>query len=31
MENGLVWQLIDADGVRRGQAATFSQWSYLEG
>lgn len=27
IENGLVWQLLDADGVARGQAATFASWS----
>ena len=27
MENGLVWQLVDDDGVFRGQAATFSKWT----
>ena len=27
MEDGLVWQLVDADGKYRGQAATFSQWT----
>ena len=26
IEDGVVWQLIDADGVLRGQAATFSSW-----
>ena len=26
MEDGIVWQLIDRDGNRRGQAATFSKW-----
>jgi hypothetical protein len=24
--DGVVWQLIDADGVAHGQAATFSRW-----
>jgi MEKHLA domain-containing protein len=26
IEDGVVWELIDAAGVRRGQAATFSSW-----
>lgn len=26
IENGIVWQLIDDAGNRRGQAATFSTW-----
>ena len=26
IENAIVWQLIDADGTRHGQAATFSEW-----
>lgn len=26
IEDGIVWQLIDRDGNRRGQAATFSTW-----
>jgi hypothetical protein len=26
IDDGLVWQLIDDDGVTRGQAATFSHW-----
>lgn len=26
IEDGIVWQLIDNDGNRRGQAATFSRW-----
>jgi hypothetical protein len=26
IENATVWNLIDADGVYRGQAATFSEW-----
>ncbi|MGV1833960.1 MEKHLA domain-containing protein [Rhizobium rhizogenes] len=26
IEDGVVWQLIDRDGHRRGQAATFSRW-----
>lgn len=27
IEDGVVWQLIDADGINRGQAATFSSWT----
>lgn len=27
MEDGIVWQLIDEDGQRHGQAATFSSWT----
>ncbi|WP_267551809.1 MEKHLA domain-containing protein [Rhizobium rhizogenes] len=27
IEDGIVWQLIDKDGNRRGQAATFSRWT----
>lgn len=27
IEDGIVWQLIDADGVNRGQAATFALWT----
>ncbi|MER2266980.1 MEKHLA domain-containing protein [Methylobacterium oxalidis] len=26
IEDGTVWQLVDADGTVRGQAATFSRW-----
>ena len=26
IEDGIVWQLIDAAGIRRGQAATFPSW-----
>ena len=26
IEDGIVWELIDQDGVRHGQAATFSSW-----
>ena len=26
MEDGVVWELIDAHGARHGQAATFSSW-----
>ncbi len=27
IDDGVVWQLIDADGMNRGQAATFSSWT----
>jgi PAS domain-containing protein len=27
IEDGVVWQLVDADGVTRGQAATFASWT----
>jgi hypothetical protein len=26
IEDGVVWELIDAEGLRHGQAATFSSW-----
>ena len=26
IDGGVVWQLIDGDGVNRGQAATFASW-----
>jgi PAS domain-containing protein len=26
IEDGIIWELIDHDGMRRGQAATFSSW-----
>ncbi|AWN43246.1 MEKHLA domain-containing protein [Methylobacterium durans] len=26
IEDGTVWQLVDADGTPRGQAATFTRW-----
>jgi hypothetical protein len=29
IEDGTIWNLLDADGLRRGQAATFSRWHYL--
>jgi PAS domain-containing protein len=29
IEDGIVWELLDPDGVRRGQAATFSSWQRL--
>jgi hypothetical protein len=31
IENAIVWNLIDAAGVLRGQAATFANWRNLEG
>jgi PAS domain-containing protein len=31
IEDGVVWQLIDADGVLRGQAASFGRWHDLPG
>lgn len=27
IEDGIVWQLVDRDGVLRGQAATFTSWT----
>ncbi|WP_409562885.1 MEKHLA domain-containing protein [Hyphomicrobium sp. MC8b] len=27
IDDGIVWQLIDADGANRGQAATFASWT----
>jgi hypothetical protein len=27
IEDGVIWQLIDGEGVFRGQAATFSRWT----
>ena len=29
IEHGVVWELLDLEGVRRGQAATFSSWQRL--
>jgi PAS domain-containing protein len=29
IEHGIVWELLDVKGVRRGQAATFSFWQRL--
>ena len=29
IEHGVVWELIDLEGVRRGQAATFASWQRL--
>lgn len=30
IEDGIVWQLIDRNGVRRGQAATFTAWTPID-
>lgn len=30
IEQAIVWNLVDADDVYRGQAATFSRWTFLE-
>lgn len=29
VENALIWNIVDAEGQRVGQAATFSTWSFL--
>jgi hypothetical protein len=29
IERATVWNLLDADGVYRGQAATFADWALL--
>jgi hypothetical protein len=29
MEDGIVWQLLDNDGISHGQAATFSSWQVI--
>jgi hypothetical protein len=29
VENALIWNVVDAEGERVGQAATFSQWTWL--
>ena len=29
IEKGLVWNLLDENGLFYGQAATFSEWSFL--
>lgn len=29
VENALIWNVVDAEGRRVGQAATFSQWTWL--
>lgn len=30
IENVIVWNTIDRDGIYRGQAATFASWTFLE-
>ncbi|MGB0910264.1 MAG: MEKHLA domain-containing protein [Nitrospirales bacterium] len=30
VENATVWNVVNAQGVKQGQAATFSTWSYLD-
>jgi len=30
IEDGILWQLVDADGVLRGQAASFGRWRDVE-
>jgi len=29
VERAIVWNVVDSHGVRQGQAATFSEWSYI--
>jgi len=29
VENALIWNVVDAEGQRVGQAATFSEWTWL--
>ena len=29
VENAIVWNVVDAQGAKHGQAATFSTWSYV--
>ena len=29
VENALIWNVVDAEGQRVGQAATFAQWTWL--
>ncbi|MDE3051045.1 MAG: MEKHLA domain-containing protein, partial [Nitrospirota bacterium] len=29
VENALIWNIVDAEGRRVGQAATFSTWTFL--
>jgi len=29
IDGGVIWNLLDADGGMRGQAATFSRWEFL--
>ncbi|MEG3436531.1 MEKHLA domain-containing protein [Pannus brasiliensis CCIBt3594] len=30
IDNAIVWNTIDRDGIYRGQAATFASWTFLE-
>ena len=30
VEQATVWNIVDGEGQKRGQAATFSKWTYLE-
>ncbi len=30
IENAVLWNLVDSHGVRRGQAAAFSEWTVLD-
>lgn len=30
VEHAIVWTVVDDEGTRRGQAATFARWSFLE-
>ena len=30
VEDAIVWNVVDAQGVKHGQAATFSRWSYVD-
>ena len=29
VEDAIVWNVVDAQGLKHGQAATFSKWSYI--
>jgi len=31
VEQALVWNVVDADGRKQGQAATFARWTFLDG
>ena len=31
IENAIIWNLQNDDGVRIGQAATFGEWKFLDG
>jgi hypothetical protein len=31
VEDALVWNVVDEEGRKQGQAATFSRWRYLDG